>query len=185
MCSIAFVSVTGGLSVCERKMVAVATKLVTCPALLLLEEPFTACQAPCDKPAAQHLLSSLQTAAQKLHINIIVGEEALPEAAFAQFHHVALLDQAGLPAFAGPPQQVSGHSRTANQTLTGPERHTSCCTLELFGSSKSSTATELECCDRLRSIVNILFHLPAGTEHVYPTRYFKLPLVLKRETHRV
>ena len=177
-------SLTGGLTACERKTVAVATKLVTCPALLLLEEPFAACQAPCDKPAAQHLLSSLQTAAQKLHINIIVGEETLPEAAFAQFHHVALLDQAGLPAFAGPPRQVSAHSRTANQTLTGPESNTSCCAVGLFGSTTSSPATESECCDSLQSIIT-LFHLPAGTEHVCSTTYLKLPFVLKYETHRV
>lgn len=164
-------------------MVAVATKLVTCPALLLLEEPFTACQAPCDKPAAQHLLSSLQTAAQKLHINIIVGEETLPEAAFAQLHHVALLDQAGLPAFAGPPQQVSAQSWTANQHGSVLRaNNTSCCSTELFGSNMSSPITKSECCDSVQSIINILFHLPAGAEHVYYTTYFKLPFVLKCKT---
>lgn len=96
----------GGLSLCESKLVAVATKLVSCPALLLLEEPFAASGLPCDRPAAQHLLRSLQIAAEKLHINIVVAEEMLPEAIFMNFPHALLLDQAGLPGFAGAPSQV-------------------------------------------------------------------------------
>lgn len=64
-------------------------------------------------PAAQHLLSSLQIAAQKLRINIVIGEETLSEASFVQFPNAVVLDQAGLPAFAGPPQQVSHSSMNA------------------------------------------------------------------------
>ena len=113
-------------------MVAVATKLVTCPALLLLEEPFRACQMPCEGPAAQHLLGSLQTAANKLHINIVVGEETLPEAAFVQFPSVVLLDQAGLTAFAGEPQQVRSLPNTQHLLQTLSEvasgyRENACC----------------------------------------------------------
>lgn len=97
----------GALSACERKLAAIATKLVTCPALLLLQQPFQACHLPSDSLAAQHLLSSLQTAAQKLRINIVVGEESLPNRVYKRFPHAVLLDQAGLQVFAGEPQQVT------------------------------------------------------------------------------
>ncbi len=99
--------VSGGLAAQERKLAAVATKLVTCPALLLLEQPFRHFCQPQHFPAALHLLSSLKTAARQLHVNVIIAEESVQDAAFAVVDNLVMLDQSARPVYAGPPFKVS------------------------------------------------------------------------------
>ena len=85
---------------------AVATKLVTCPALLLLDQPLGPLCQPSQAAAAQHLLTSLRTAAQQLHINVVVTAEALQDAAFGVVDNVVMLDQQARPLYVGAPQKV-------------------------------------------------------------------------------
>ena len=96
----------GGLTAAEHKLVAVATKLVTCPALLLLDQPLGPFCQPSEAAAAQHLLTSLRTAAHQLHINVVVTAEAIQDAAFAVVDNVVMLDHQTRPVYVGTPQKV-------------------------------------------------------------------------------
>lgn len=99
-------SVSGGLQGTERKLAAVATKLVTCPALLLLDRPLDHFCPPRHMPAAQHLLRSLKTAARQLHVNVIMTQEVMQDAAFDMVDNLVMLDQQAQPVYAGAPNQV-------------------------------------------------------------------------------
>lgn len=90
----------------ERKLAAVATKLVTCPALLLLHEPLEHFSCPQDLAAAHHLLKSLTTAARQLHINVIMTQQVMQDADFEVVDHVVMLDQQARPVYAGSPDKV-------------------------------------------------------------------------------
>ena len=90
----------------ERKLAAVATKLVTCPALLLLHQPLEHFSCPQDFPAAQHLLQSLTTAARQLHINVVMTQQVMQDADFEMVDHVVMLDQQARPVYAGAPNKV-------------------------------------------------------------------------------
>ena len=85
----------------------VATKLVTCPALLLLDQPLSLLSRPQQSAAAQHLLRSLKTAAHQLHINVVIAEEVLQDAAFGVVDSVVIIDKQARPVYAGPPHKVS------------------------------------------------------------------------------
>lgn len=99
-------SVSGGLQGTERKLAAVATKLVTCPALLLLDRPLDYFSPPRHMPAAQHFLRSLKTAACQLRINMIMTQEVMQDAAFDMVDNLVMLDQQAQPVYAGAPNQV-------------------------------------------------------------------------------
>ena len=99
--------VSGGLTLQERKLTAVATKLVTCPALLLVDQPLGQFCHPRHSAAAQHLLGSLMVAASQLHINVIIAEEALQSPAFDRVHNVVMLDEQARTVYAGPPDKVN------------------------------------------------------------------------------
>jgi len=90
----------------ERKLAAVATKLVTCPALLLLHQPLEHFSCPQDFPAAQHLLKSLTTAARQLHINIVMAQEVMQDADFEIVDEVVMLDRQARPVYVGAPNKV-------------------------------------------------------------------------------
>ncbi|KAA6423070.1 MAG: hypothetical protein FRX49_07058 [Trebouxia sp. A1-2] len=96
----------GGLAAPERKLAAVATKLVTCPALLLLHEPLEHFSCPQDLAAAHHLLKSLTTAARQLHINVIMTQQVMQDADFEVVDHVVMLDQQARPVYAGSPDKA-------------------------------------------------------------------------------
>ncbi len=83
-----------------------ATKLVTCPALLLLHQPLEHFSCPQHFPAAQHLLKSLTTAARQLHINVIMTQQVMRDADFEMVDHVVMLDQQARPVYAGAPNKV-------------------------------------------------------------------------------
>jgi len=97
---------SGGLAAPERKLAAVATKLVTCPALLLLHQPLEHFSCPQDFPAAQHLLKSLTTAARQLHINVVMTQQVMQDADFEIVDDVVMLDQQARPVYAGASNKV-------------------------------------------------------------------------------
>lgn len=90
----------------ERKLAAVATKLVTCPALLLLDQPLEHFSCPQDFPAAQHLLKGLITAARQLHIIVVMTQQVMQDVDFEMVDHVVMLDQQARPVYAGTPNKV-------------------------------------------------------------------------------
>ena len=111
----------GALTGVERKLVAVATKLLTCPALLLLDEPFAPFNQPQHALAAAHLLQSLKTAASQLHMNVVLTAQGLPDTLFSAVDNVVMLDEHALPVYAGPPIKASSCSvadATATHMLT-------------------------------------------------------------------
>lgn len=105
-------AVTGALSALERKLVAVATKLVTCPALLLLDQPLSHFNQPRHATSAAHLVQSLRTAASQLRMNIIIAEQGLQDAAFEAVDNVVMLDEQALPVYAGTSKKASSDSET-------------------------------------------------------------------------
>ena len=91
----------GALAATERKLVAVATKLVTCPALLVLDQPLSHFNQPRDATSAAHMLQSLRTAASQLHINIIMAEPGLQDVSCGAVDNMVMLDEQALPVYAG------------------------------------------------------------------------------------
>ena len=100
-------AVAGALTAPERKVVAVATKLVTCPALLLLDRPLSPFNQPQHAASAAHLVQSLRTAACQLHMNIIIAEQGLQDATFGAVDNVIMLDEQALPVYAGTSTKAS------------------------------------------------------------------------------
>lgn len=95
------------LTAAQRKVVAVATKLVTCPALLLIDQPLSPFNQPQHAASAAHLVRSLRTAASQLHMNIIIAEQGLQDATFGAVDNVVMLDAQALPVYAGTSNKAS------------------------------------------------------------------------------
>lgn len=106
-------SAADALTAAERKVVAVATKLVTCPALLLLDQPLSPFDQPQHAASAAHLVQSLRTAASQLHMNIIVAEPGLQDATCGAVDNVVMLDEQALPVYAGTSKKASPHAANA------------------------------------------------------------------------
>ena len=105
------------LSAAERKVVAVATKLVTCPALLLLDQPLSPFKQPQHAASAAHLVRSLRTAASQLRMNIIIAEQGLQDAAFGAVDNVVMLDEQALPVYAGTSKKASPNAAHAHHSI--------------------------------------------------------------------
>ena len=105
-------SIAGALTAPEHKVVAVATKLVTCPALLLLDQPLSPFNQPQHAASAAHLLHNLRTAACQLHMNVIIAEQGLQDATFGAVDNVVMLDEQALPVYVGSSNKASSEACT-------------------------------------------------------------------------
>ena len=105
-------TVAGALTAPERKVVAVATKLVTCPALLLLDQPLSPFNQPQHAASAAHLVQSLRTAACQLHMNVVIAEQGLQDATFGGVDNVVMLDEQALPTYVGTSNKASSDAYT-------------------------------------------------------------------------